>query len=88
MLAELILTTLDRDPERLDLLSFEHRTIVAVAIEGNEQITVVGGVELAAERHIPSRLQRRDSRADLLEDPKIRRVTNLRDRKVVVSGQS
>jgi hypothetical protein len=32
-------------------------------------------------------MQRRESRADLLENPQIRDVTKLRNREVVVSGQ-
>src|SRR5439155_22220708 len=89
VLVQLITAYFNRNPERLYLLPLEHGPAAAIAVEGHEQAAIVGRVQLSTECDIPParRLQRRKSRADLLENPQIRDVTNLRDREVVVSGQ-
>src|SRR5580765_4261428 len=71
VLTQLIPAAFHGNPERLDLLPFEHGPAVAIAVEGHEQAAIVGRVQLSAEGDIPParRLQHWKSRADLLENP-------------------
>src|SRR6185503_5863232 len=89
VLAHLVAAALDRNAERFYLLALEDRPAVAVAIERNEEIAVVRCIELTAECDVPAadRIERRQSRADLFENPQVGRVPKLRDGQVVLAGE-